>query len=401
MKHTLDLTPRDLLFLRDARPMEASDAGLGANWPRPDQLYHALLSAFHLRWPHRQPWEGDEHTRQDERADITFRFGALKTAGPFPRKGGKLFFPRPLDLGMKLIKCEGTDLPPPLKYAFLPAVNGKVSLPQWVAEDTMKKYLAGWRFENDEEYKIKEKDTDLFGSDRNIGIAIDPATGTTVEHKLYQAEYLRLQEGVTLACEASCEMKLKRQDRILDAYNPCETGNERIEQIVLGGQQGMWSVTISDGGLDFPMRPENQAPTKFVRWTLLTPAVFNAGWKPGWLDADGRVMLPRTDAPVEPRRLGESRDEWRRRKNAVSSLRATLVAARLDKPIAFSGWDLTFGPKPTVLAVPAGSCYVFKCETPEEAGVLATTLERGPRSDLLGSNGFGIGVCSFIDGPAL
>ena len=64
MKHTLELKPRDLLFLRDARPMEASDAGLGANWPRPDQLYHALLAAFHLRWPTRQTWEGEAHTRR-------------------------------------------------------------------------------------------------------------------------------------------------------------------------------------------------------------------------------------------------------------------------------------------------------------------------------------------------
>ena len=120
MKHSLELTPRDLLFLRDARPMEASDAGLGANWPRPDQLYHALLAAFHLRWPTRQAWEGEEHTRRDERTDINFRFGALKTVGPFPKKidkSGKaeIFYPRPLDLGMKLVGCAGTDLPHPLK----------------------------------------------------------------------------------------------------------------------------------------------------------------------------------------------------------------------------------------------------------------------------------------------
>jgi hypothetical protein len=47
--HTFHLAPRDLLFLRDARPMEAGDAGLGAHWPRPDQLWNALLNAFHLQ----------------------------------------------------------------------------------------------------------------------------------------------------------------------------------------------------------------------------------------------------------------------------------------------------------------------------------------------------------------
>lgn len=395
MKHTLELTPRDLLFLRDARPMEASDAGLGANWPRPDQLYHALLGAFHLRWPNRQEWEGDEHTRREERKDITFRFGALKTVGPFPRKDGRLFFPRPLDLGMKIVECEGTDFSPTLKYAFLPVARGKASLPQWISEDTYRRYLSG-----ETVFDLKEKDSDLFGSDRNIGIAIDPSTGTTVEHKLYQAEYLRLQEGVTLAAEACCDMKLKQQGTVRDAFNPKETNGERVEQIVLGGQQGMCSLSESDGGLPLPKRPAGRAATRFVRWTLLTPAVFNAGWKPGWLDAEGRVMLPRGISDTEGRRPGESREEWRKRKFANVGFDARLVAARVEKPVAFSGWDQTFGPKPTMLAVPAGSCYVFECGSPEEADALADALGDGkPRSDLLGSNGFGAGVCSFVRDP--
>lgn len=421
MKHTLDLVPRDLLFLRDARPMEASDAGLGANWPRPDQLYHALLSAFRLRWPERQDWEGEEHTRRDESKDVDFRFGALKTFGPFPKKDGKVYFPRPLDLGMKLVKCEGTDLPAPLEYAFLPAAKGKASLPQWVSSDTMEKYLAGGM-----EFKLEEKDSDLFGADRNIGIAIDPATGTTVDGKLYQAEYLRLQEGVSLVCEASCDMKLKRHDTVLDAYDPAQTGNERVEQVVLGGQQGMCSLSIADGELALPKRPETQAPTKYVRWTLLTPAVFQAGkepdakegepprkqtdpifgWLPAWClrtDADrvyrdeiGKVMLAR---PVEPRRAGESRQDWKARQKAAGTINAKLVAARVDKPVAFSGWDLSLGPKPTMLAVPAGSCYVFECATTKDAEDLVAALDGVPRSDLLGSNGFGIGVCSFVECP--
>lgn len=421
MKHTLELTPRDLLFLRDARPMESSDAGLGANWPRPDQLYHALLAAFHLRWPERQPWEGEEHTRRGEREDITFRFGALKTVGPFPKKGGEVFFPRPLDLGMELIECEGTDLPAPLEYAFRPKVKGKATLPQWVSTKTYADYLAGKT-----EFNLSEKDSDLYGADRNIGIGMDSATGTTKDGALYQAEYLRLKDDVKLVCEASCEMKLKRQDRVLDAYDPNQTGGERIEQVVLGGQQGLCSLSIADGAFALPKRPENQTPTKFVRWTLLTPAVFQAGkepdpkpgeparkqegpvlgWLPAWCmrtDVDrvyrddiGKVMLAR---PVEARPPGESRQDWKARQKAAGTIGAKLVAARIDKPLAFSGWDQTFGPKPTMLAVPAGSCYVFECDSEDDAKALAKVLDGVPRSDLLGSNGFGIGVCSYVECP--
>ena len=46
-----ELTPREVLFLRDARPMDVDkgaktnlfNVGHGANWPRPDNLYNATI----------------------------------------------------------------------------------------------------------------------------------------------------------------------------------------------------------------------------------------------------------------------------------------------------------------------------------------------------------------------
>ncbi|MBP5509338.1 MAG: hypothetical protein J6Z49_00295 [Kiritimatiellae bacterium] len=46
MGYRLKLIPRDVLFFKDARPMEASDAGHGGNWPRPDQFYNAIHHAL-------------------------------------------------------------------------------------------------------------------------------------------------------------------------------------------------------------------------------------------------------------------------------------------------------------------------------------------------------------------
>ena len=50
-KTTYELTPRDVLFFRDARPMDVDksrkddifNVGHGANWPRPDQLFSAVI----------------------------------------------------------------------------------------------------------------------------------------------------------------------------------------------------------------------------------------------------------------------------------------------------------------------------------------------------------------------
>lgn len=50
-KSTYELSPRDVLFFRDARPMDVDKArtndvfnvGHGANWPRPDHLFSAVI----------------------------------------------------------------------------------------------------------------------------------------------------------------------------------------------------------------------------------------------------------------------------------------------------------------------------------------------------------------------
>ncbi len=393
LKHTFTLEPRDLLFLRDARPMAASDAGLGANWPRPDQLWNAIINALHRQWPEQQAWEGTgEHTFRDKRdadykgkskdknADSSFRFGALKTRGPFPCKAGALYLPAPLDLGMQLVPCADTDLPAPLTHAFLPRQQGKQKPREWVSVSDYARYLAG------DDLPEPTDTPDLYDVERNIGIEIDPESGTTVEGQLYQAEYLRLQQGVVLAFEAECDLKPRGGGQTVDVF----ARPDRPDTLMIGGQQGMAYLNTQQAGLELPRA---EITTSLLRWTLLSPAVFNAGWKPDWVDADGRVMLPKA-----VRAPGMSRAEWKAAAAGAGSFTARLVAARIGKPLAFSGWDLQKGaPKPTLLAVPAGSCYVFDCGTVAEARALAGALAPDrPRSTMYGEKGFGAGICSSL-----
>ncbi len=123
--------------------------------------------------------------------------------------------------------------------------------------------------------------------------------------------------------------------------------------------------------------------SRLLRWTLLTPAVFKAGWLPGWC-ADTRKVPESEKQPLGTVMFKDFSF-------------ATLVAARVEKPVAFSGWDLQTGPKPTLLAVPAGSCNVFDCGTSENARKLADFLTFKPCSDLYGEKGYGIGVCSSLN----
>ena len=99
------LTPRDILFFRDARPMGGSSSGKGGNWPLPSILHSSLLSAFHACWPEGTDWESghthlaDREVRKSASGVATsMRFGGVRTLGPFPAIGTELFVPTPADL---------------------------------------------------------------------------------------------------------------------------------------------------------------------------------------------------------------------------------------------------------------------------------------------------------------
>ncbi|MDR1613465.1 MAG: hypothetical protein LBT97_11895 [Planctomycetota bacterium] len=380
MRHQFQLEPRDLLFLRDARPMGGSDAGLGANWPRPDQLWNALINAFHRAWPERQDWEGAAHNKtgkekeRENRRGVqsSDRFGALKTIGPFPfeAKTGSVYYPAPLDADMEIVPCPGTDLPAPLACAFRAKTSEKLEPRHWFSAGEYQNYLKG------EGAAGKEREPALYDGERKLGIAIDAGAGVAVEGKLYQAEYLRLRAGVSLAFDASCDINPKGDPGAIDVFEKFGVPRE----LLIGGQQGVVRLLKADFSWIEPPR----ITSRQLRWTLLAPAVFLAGWLPGWC-ADSR-KIPGAEK-TEPGRV------------MLKDCRfATLTAARVGKPLAFSGWDLRNGPKPTLLAVPAGSCYVFDCGAAENAQLLADRLNFKPYSDRFGEKGFGIGVCSSVEG---
>ena len=395
---TYALEPRDLLFMRDARPMEASDAGLGANWPRPDQLWNAIINTFHRTWPARQEWEGAAHTKRDgENQRSSDRFGALKTFGPFPLKNGEVYYPCPLDLDMTVVPCQGANLPKPLTHAFQSVRIGKQEQHQWLSANEYRRYVRG--------EEVTASDPGLSDTERNIGITIDAATHSTEKGKLYQAEYLRLRGNVRLVFAASCDIWPKQGKVTVDVFSKLGCPSD----IILGGQQGVATLRMAPVDLQSQISKIKGCPGLLLRWTLLAPALFPAipentakgvsahpgGWLPNWVDAEtGRVMLPREGVERLP---GEARDVWRQRVKEAPRFEARLIAARVGKPLGFSGWDLQTGPKPTQLAVPAGSVYVFQCANSAEAAALAQTLDApNRRSTLFGEKGFGLGVCSPI-----
>ena len=395
-KTTYEIKPRDLLFFRDARPMDADKArlgdvfnvGRGANWPRPDHLFSAVIHDL-IRDPDAP--EGAWYGKVPD----------LRVTGPFPMLGDALYLPTPLDWDMRLVAFDSdlgaTDAPAPLSAGFADRVVEKKSYPKWISATDYARYLAG---DVGKGKGAKEADVPANNDERisqresRLGTTLDAATGASkrtagqTESGRYAAEYLRLGGDAKMVCEIETERGAELDGRWLR----------------FGGQGGLAKFSAANLSLaDRLFALPHGTPTRFVRWTLLTPALFAQGWYPNWLETanggerTGKVMLPMEKVL---RHLGETRAAYRARmKEACRPFEtARLIAACVGKPIAFSGYDSRDGEKPTELAVPAGSAFVFECATTEEAQKLDEALHLKPLSDL-GEKGFGLGACSFVSAP--
>ena len=401
-KKCFELEPRDVLFFRDGRPMDVDkdrkgdifNVGHGANWPRPDQLFSAVIHEL-LRDPTipESKWYG---TISD-----------LRITGPFSALNGELYLPMPLDWDMKLFSFDDsigkTDVPEPLTAGFADRVQEKKSYPKWISLEDYVRYLKGevGLGKGDTEPDVPNKGGEkLFGIETRVGTTLDAVTGASRrvggrnESGQYEAEYLRLEKDVRMLCAIEC-------DKVSDLVG---------KSVRFGGQGGMARFVESKYDLcgKLASLPRGES-SRFVRWTLLTPALFAAGWYPNWLERTvdesdssrikltGKVMIP-MDKVL--RRPGELRAAYRARmkEECRPFQTAHLVAACIGKAIAFSGYDSLDREKPTELAVPAGSSYVFECDTPDEAAKLIEALNLKPMSDL-GEKGFGFGVCSYAPAP--
>lgn len=406
---TLLLTPNDILFFRDGRPMDGALTGHSVAWCPPHLISHALHAALRRSGLDSHKHCAGASSRRDYSGERNQIFGSLLTAGPFPvDKHGHWYFPTPADLARdaneKTIKIafrpmpskNPNSLPKPLTY-FLGSIQppSKDSSPgNWLRDDAWERYLRGGElFSTD-----FKGDADIGDFERTTGIAIDPDTQTQDNVRIYSAQYLRLQDGWKLGAVASADDK--EYGDLIGKLFPKE------KRLIIGGQQRFCSVECNET-CSLPKSPEIATP--YIRWTLLSPAVFpeirrdeknsihphSGGWLPNWIDAEtGNVLLKQNVV----RGKYESRADWRSRVRRAGTVNAKLIAAKIGNALPVSGWSLEYGAKPTQLAVPAGSVYYFECGSVESARQLAVILNYpNRRSTLWGEKGYGIGICSSFE----
>lgn len=434
------ITPQDILFFRDGRPMNVggSSGGHGARWPEPSIIFDALHAALHRAFPTPTEWEHAHRygrsSDRDSSRERTQRFGSLATLGPFPVNAVEWFFPSPQDVThpghieptlLPLRENGGrTNLPVPLCYALGSLIEpSKAGARSWWNKAAVETCLG----HEPDGTPRQIDDSDLFDREWATGIAVDPATEAIGSGdragKIYSAVYLRLRDQVAMGIHAQLPLIDEKLDSTIEGLTHLFPSHRTV---ICGGQQRVCQVQASaEQGLERHLPLSARVPGNRMKWVLLSPAVFPAvktdatkdirahpgGWLPTWICAEtGRVLLRKGDTTRQP---GERRGGWRKRVRRLPEFDCCLVAARIPPPIVLTGWteavhlkgtpsQREHGPRPTLLAVPAGAVYYFEGpDAPQLASALAWHGSRtaniravvNRRSTLLGEKGFGLGVC--------
>ncbi|TFE65873.1 type III-B CRISPR module-associated protein Cmr3 [Methylacidiphilum caldifontis] len=398
---SIDLIPYDTLFFRDSRPLSAgSSFGRGAHWPFPITIHGALRSAL-LALNGIQPTskkngymrKGKPHGKMGSEA-----FNWLHIHGPFPIniKTNELFLPTPFDIHSKPFETDSqlSNLPQLLRYPVVStAPPSKKQKPAWICFQSFKNYLEG------KEITLTNDTNDpLWYSEYRIGIGLDPRTQTVKEGQFFAAEHLRLKDDFGLRIWVNSPPNHKER-------NPLEDGllAEHLCGLTLtvGGEGRFCFCRSFPEEKDELMSLQPQLNSNRLKWVLLSPAIFAKGWLPGWIcDKSGNVLLrevKKEERREFRRKRREEGWEYQPENDPSPPIEAKLVAACIGKQIVINGWELAggsaSGPRPTLLAVPAGSVYYFEAKDKNEANKLASVLHRRCRSDFFGEKGLGFGVC--------
>ncbi|MBF6593299.1 MAG: type III-B CRISPR module-associated protein Cmr3 [Thermaceae bacterium] len=209
--------------------------------------------------------------------------------------------------------------------------------------------------------------------DTRVHVAMDSEKGKGKDGQLYSVAYRTLE---TLQDGRHHQWSIRARVSL-----PDWAGLESVG--LLGGESRPAAIALKDGLSQHWFDCPNEIKTAFdglrvgdlVRLVLATPALFEQGWRPGWLDKCGEQHLPR----------------------GLGKVKLKLVSAAIGRREAVSGWNLRGNqPKAVRWMVPAGSVYFFKILEGNPSDLLESWLR--PVSDLEQDrkDGFGLalwGVC--------
>ena len=257
---------------------------------------------------------------------------------------GRVIFPLPLDLyvseksddhkllAQEMILSPASGSSFPLDY-FLKQSQRQGKPPHidggaYLDSSDMSAYLNG----EQKDYSVRPLGN-YFSKDIRIGIRIDTASGKAADGQMYQQTLVTPKKITPNGKNHSCNLALET------------SGIEvpRRSVVRLGGEGKLGVIECVEEMLLLPDAPDIQQ-SKYFKLYLATPAIFEKGWLPGWINPENKKGV------------------FTYKKHGV---RVKLLSAVVGKPIAVGGFGIDRDkkesrPREMRYAVPAGSVYFFE-----------------------------------------
>lgn len=355
------IKPEDTLFFRDGRPFERGVESFARSIfpPLPSVFYGALRTACILEST--SIWEyykncSNKIDSSDEKMSLLMetvgfkdKLGTMEMVGPFVRDDyGRILIQMPYDILRDENKVFFNLVPTKTDfYSNLPvnldlALSGNRQEGEYDGffinlEDLINYYLVSFDSEQLNRTHTTSKE-DIVKNEYKVGIKIDKKIRATRQGYLYSAEHVRLMDNYGFLIKVNNYndilpdkgyIRLGGDTRVAYFEKIDHTPFERLNNII-----------------------EKKVDTmKYLKFILLTPAIFDNGWYPDFL------------------RRNETGDLY----GAFDGLELRLISAVLGKPVYIGGFDIVKKhPKETKKAVPAGSVFFFEVTNskPEDLKIL-------------------------------
>lgn len=328
----VSLEPLAPVIVRSGRPFDFQAGADAARFPPPSTLAGCLRTAWARAT--NTPF-GPELSRHPVAGPLLAHRDATGVLRPLAPKPADAYYFGHGDAA-RCVRAEpadfdpgcGADLPAGLRPLALsePVVDKTSAGPQWWDLEDLIAFRTGPAptFRH-----LKARGWSPPGGDRRTHVAIDPGTGAAEPSRLYQTEGLDLgpDDGGLERSDDSGLCLLARCAEPLSG-GLVHLGGERRLARLRPEPEAVWPA-VPDYWLEQIHRAGG------LTLTLLTPAAFAAGYRPGWLDT---ALVG--EAPIAP------------------GVRLRLVAAAVERWMPHSGWDLAASqPRATRKLVAAGATY--------------------------------------------
>jgi CRISPR-associated protein Cmr3 len=221
---------------------------------------------------------------------------------------------------------------------------------EFLSINSLKDYLMGY----EKQLKFREK-KEIFSYEKKTGIKRSRKTLSSEEGYLYRIPMIRLKKEASLFIE-------------IDGLEQNNYPKGGIIQIGGEGKTTKIEKIENDDSLKVLRDLNFNFENKTFKLYFATPAIFNKGWLPDWID--------------------EKTFE-----GYYKQIKLKLVACSIGKYKLIGGWDLANKrPKPMYKAVPSGSVYYFKILDDTPAEKIKEVFHLKNISDINSEEGFGLSL---------